>query len=370
MRKVLTVGTGAVAAFALWAGQASAVNSPDFDIPYVAAQYLHEIGDSARDSDDGQGYQLTLGVPLSWEKSALEITFSDLGRDRNLDGNKDYQTALLVDFVRDFGLFGWETQYLPKFKPFALAGLGAIQEDVRGDKHLHVGGNVGAGLLFPTNFYGIAFRTEARVLAQDNSKSVPGEDFLIDYRLTAGLQLPLTPFFDTGAKVAPAADCSLAVVDPATGRSDCSADSDRDGVADVADECPGTPSGTIVNTKGCPVSEGAVLRGVEFNTGSAELTEASKGILDNAVATLSAPNTSIVVLEVAGHTDAVGNEPYNLMLSEQRAESVRQYLIGKGVPADNLQAHGYGKTQPVASNNTASGRAENRRVEFKIVIEK
>lgn len=368
MRKMLTLGLGA--ALVLSAGQAFAVNAPDYDIPYAAAQYLHEFGDNARDSDDGQGYQLTLGVPLSWSKTALEITFSDLARERNLDGNKDYQTAMLVDLVRDFGLFGWETQYLPKFKPFALAGLGAIQEDVRGDKHLHVGGNVGAGLLFPTHFYGLAFRTEARVLAQDNSKSVEGEDFLIDYRVTAGLQLPLTPFFDTGAKVAPAADCSVAVVDPKSGRSDCSADSDRDGVADVADECPGTPSGTIVNTKGCPVSEGAVLRGVEFKTASAELTDDSKTILDGAVKTLSEPNTSIVVLEVGGHTDSVGNEPYNLMLSEQRAESVRQYLIGKGVPADNLQAHGYGKAQPVASNNTAEGRQENRRVEFKIVIEK
>ena len=367
MRKVWNVAGAVAVLFGIWAGQAAAVNTPDYDIPYVAAQYSLEFGDSARDSDDGDGYQLSLGFPLEWTNTALELTFADLSRNRNIDGNPDYQTTLMANLVRDFGLFGWESKYLPKFKPFVLVGLGAVQEDVQGDKHLHIGGEAGGGLLLPTGIHGLALRADARALLQQNDKSAAGEDMLLDYRVSFGLQLPLTPFFDRGAKVAPAADCELAVVDVSSGRRDCAADSDHDGVADSIDQCPGTPTGTIVDTKGCPQGDAAVLKAVEFNTGSADLTEDSKIILDGVAATLLGMDVDAAI-EIGGHTDGIGNEPYNLMLSEQRAEVVKQYLIAKGLSPDSLQAHGYGKYQPLGNNQTDDGRQVNRRVEFKIVV--
>src|ERR1700674_1345405 len=69
-------------------------------------------------------------------------------------------------------------------------------------------------------------------------------------------------------------------------------------------------------------------------------------------------------LEVEGHTDSVGSDEYNQRLSEQRANSVRGYLVSQGVSADAITAIGFGKTNPVTDNNTATGRQQNRRVEL------
>jgi outer membrane protein OmpA-like peptidoglycan-associated protein len=68
-------------------------------------------------------------------------------------------------------------------------------------------------------------------------------------------------------------------------------------------------------------------------------------------------------LEVEGHTDNVGSDEFNARLSEKRADTVRAYLVSQGVSPDTVIARGFGKTQPVASNDTASGRQQNRRVE-------
>jgi len=71
-------------------------------------------------------------------------------------------------------------------------------------------------------------------------------------------------------------------------------------------------------------------------------------------------------VEIQGHTDSIGSAAYNLNLSQRRADSVRSYLVDKGVSAAALTAKGYGKTQPIASNDTAEGRAQNRRVAFAV----
>jgi len=69
-------------------------------------------------------------------------------------------------------------------------------------------------------------------------------------------------------------------------------------------------------------------------------------------------------LSVEGHTDSIGTDDYNQQLSEHRAEAVRDYLVQQGIPADSIQASGFGKTAPVASNDTPEGRQQNRRVEL------
>jgi OmpA-OmpF porin, OOP family len=84
--------------------------------------------------------------------------------------------------------------------------------------------------------------------------------------------------------------------------------------------------------------------------------------LDEAAATLKA-NPGVTV-NVNGYTDAIGSEKYNLRLSERRAAAVVSYLVKAGVPESQLQPHGYGKTDFVATNDTAEGRAQNRRVEL------
>lgn len=145
----------------------------------------------------------------------------------------------------------------------------------------------------------------------------------------------------------------------------CEVDSDSDGIVDSKDSCPDTKAGARVDSKGCELAAVIVLKGVNFETGSAKLTGDSQETLDDVAATLNKYPTMVV--EVSGHTDNTGSAAKNRTLSQQRADSVVNYLIGKGVKADNLKGKGYGPDKPVADNATADGRAANRRVELHIL---
>ncbi len=108
-----------------------------------------------------------------------------------------------------------------------------------------------------------------------------------------------------------------------------------------------------------------VLRGINFASGQAVIPPAEYPILDQVVQVLKANEK--VRVEIGGHTDSVGSETYNQGLSERRAQSVRNYLIQRGIAASRLEARGYGEYQPVASNTTRDGRSQNRRIEFKVL---
>ncbi|HVT37133.1 MAG TPA: OmpA family protein, partial [Nevskiaceae bacterium] len=254
-------------------------------------------------------------------------------------------------------------------KPFVLAGLDAVHEDVLGESHWHFGIDAGGGLLVPTSFHGLALRAEGRLQYQFNDQSVASESSLLDWRVGVGIQVPLYFLADKMGKTAAAPECGVAVVSPEGARPDCGVDSDHDGVPDAADQCPGTTAGTPVDAHGCPAGEAALMRNIQFRLDSAELTEDSKKILDGVAATLKQPESANINVEIGGHTDTTGSDPYNQMLSQQRAESVKQYLIGKGVTAERLKTRGYGKAEPVADNTTEQGREENRRVAFRILVD-
>src|SRR5690606_27341660 len=119
------------------------------------------------------------------------------------------------------------------------------------------------------------------------------------------------------------------------------------------------------DSRGCASESAQTLRleGVTFELNSATLTAGARETLrDVAAALLGEPGLRA---EIAGHTDSSGADDYNLRLSQQRAEAVRDYLVSEGVEANRLQARGYGEAQPVADNSTDAGRARNRRVEFR-----
>lgn len=141
-------------------------------------------------------------------------------------------------------------------------------------------------------------------------------------------------------------------------------DTDADGVPDEDDRCPGTPKGAETDDNGCVKIEKVVLRGVNFATGSAKLLPAAGDTL-RTVATAMKANTKIEV-EIGGHTDSVGNEDKNQGLSERRAKAVKEFLVKEGVDEDRLSTKGYGESQPADTNDTAEGRANNRRVGFRI----
>jgi len=145
-------------------------------------------------------------------------------------------------------------------------------------------------------------------------------------------------------------------------------DADNDGVTDDMDRCPNTPAGTKVDAMGCRIlfeegKKALVLEGVNFATNKSELTEDSKTILDNVALSLKA-NTDVKV-SVSGHSDNTGGLALNTRLSNARAVAVRDYLLAQGVEAAQLAgAKGFGPSRPIASNRTAEGKAQNRRVEL------
>jgi outer membrane protein OmpA-like peptidoglycan-associated protein len=105
-----------------------------------------------------------------------------------------------------------------------------------------------------------------------------------------------------------------------------------------------------------------VLKGVNFKTGSAELTTESYRVLDDVVAQIQ--SNQDIQFEIAGHTDSRGNATKNQMLSQARAQTVANYFISKGVDQSRLKVIGYGPSRPLAPNSSAEGRALNRRVEL------
>jgi len=143
-------------------------------------------------------------------------------------------------------------------------------------------------------------------------------------------------------------------------------DNDGDGVLDADDNCPNTPTDVEVDGHGCPliaeIKPDMILTGVTFTTGKAELTHDSLTVLDNVAASLHAwPEATI---EVQGHTDSTGSSELNRAISMLRAESVREYLISKGIDPARMTAVGYGEDLPIGNNGTNEGRAQNRRVEL------
>jgi len=151
-------------------------------------------------------------------------------------------------------------------------------------------------------------------------------------------------------------------------------DNDGDGIPDEKDKCPNEPE-TVNNYQdedGCPDEIPAaikkftgVIQGINFKTGSAQITKDSYSVLNKAVQLLV--DYPDVRLEIGGHTDNVGKDEFNKELSQKRAESVKEYFVGKGIAADRLTAVGYGMDKPITSNKTAKDKAKNRRTEFTLV---
>jgi OOP family OmpA-OmpF porin len=108
-----------------------------------------------------------------------------------------------------------------------------------------------------------------------------------------------------------------------------------------------------------------ILERVEFDAGSPLLRDTDFPLLDRIAEQLK-QHPEVVMVELHGHTDDGGEPDPNLVLSQQRAEAVRGYLVNKGVAGSRLRSRAFGKTIPIAPNDTTEGRARNRRVDFRI----
>jgi OOP family OmpA-OmpF porin len=222
----------------------------------------------------------------------------------------------------------------------------------------------------------------------DPSNAASQSGKTVGYELFKTIGCPGKALLDAGCPV-PAAAPAPAAAAPAPAPAPVDGDDDRDGVANSKDKCPTTPAGQKVNADGCELDsdgDGIVdskdvcptvfaktdngcppvapltLNGVNFDNDMAVLRPEASATLDQAAESLKAWGD--VKVEVAGHTDSRSSDAYNMTLSQNRANAVREYLIGKGIAAERLTAKGYGESQPVADNDTEEGRFKNRRVEL------
>jgi outer membrane protein OmpA-like peptidoglycan-associated protein len=151
------------------------------------------------------------------------------------------------------------------------------------------------------------------------------------------------------------------------------ADTDGDGVSDADDHCPADVEDVdaIDDTDGCP-EHGAKIAGdrlqlldpIAFVSGRAELIPGVVPSLEAAVKLLKQKAHRKLVVDIGVHTDAMGSDVFNQTMSQKRADAVKAALIDAGLPPARVKATGYGETRPIDSNNTAEGRARNRRVEL------
>lgn len=382
----------------------------DFSKSYVAAMGSYQHLSKVRYGNvDAYGAQFSYGLPIT-EVLNVEATAFATYMPRP-DNSADLSHGLGLDLL--------VMQRNENYGTFLLAGAGALREDIGHVESVAPYVNVGGGVIGRIPFLSnLSYRAELRGVIDINEDGAPGrgKSVFVEPRINVGVQYgfgfaeakPVLPVDGDADGVVDSSDLcpntppGMAV--DATGCPAAPVDTDADGVLDTIDQCPNTPVGTVVDATGCPppvpavapdldgdgvlneldkcpgtppsfkvdvvgcmVEQTVALQNVNFEFGSDQLTAGAKGILDTIAGSLLA-QTAVKVL-VTGHTDALGPQSYNLQLSQRRAKTVMQYLVDKGVEATRLSAEGEGEFSPIASNDAEEGRAQNRRVEFKITAQ-
>lgn len=308
------------------------------------------------------GGQVTLGMDVSkwFSLEAHAATLGDAGLSPS--GSIGYETM---------GLSG--LAYVGKnrhqynrhgFSGFGRIGVGVLKnEPSTGLVYSQVNSEhvlVGAGVEYATRM-GIGIRAEAISFDTDVRYGQLGllyrfgkQGRRIRKMETVAPETPTTP------KPAPNPASKL-IITPVPAVAVVMADNDYDGVIDSADQCPNTRSNVAVDGVGCAIFSG-VIEGVNFNSGSADLTQNAQSILGGVVSTLNRyPNVKLTIM---AHTDSQGDSNANKQLSKRRAKSVAVFLVNNGIRVSRLRALGYGESRPIDTNDTSNGRLRNRRVEF------
>jgi len=286
----------------------------------------------------------------------------DLEYDEFSGTYKDYNTKVPGATFDQWGFVQWGLMGRwhigdGNLRPYLAAGLGRLQHRNVLHEGTEVGVSIGAGIQGKIAKH-LSARAQVLYRRDPDSNSLPVQDGYGDWIYSIGLS------FDFGGKEAPP---PAAPPPPPPPPPPPNPDLDGDGVPNERDKCPNTRPGAVVDLDGCEVEAVIELEGVYFDFDKATIKPEGKAVLNEAAALLQKHER--VVVEVAGHTDSTGSDAYNQGLSERRANSVKDYLTSQGVTATRLSAKGYGESQPVASNDTKEGRAENRRVEL-IVLDR
>jgi Outer membrane protein and related peptidoglycan-associated (lipo)proteins len=326
---------------------------------YIAPTVGGYYNDTDRNTNSRQVYY-GLGVGKFISNNASIDIFADRTK-RDNDGTGHWSNNSYGVAAR-FYAGAWDS-----WRPYLLAGVMGSYHHNPSDNGWSPAAELGVGVS-KTITDSSDFRVEAGYRYDFDDKTQDSENGYGDWFLGFSI---VSRFGEPPAAPAPAAA-------PPPAAPDCSTlDSDGDGVNDCDDKCPATPAGTIVGPDGCPQKVVIDLRGVNFkfdrpkkgetNIGPTlqEPTSESLGVLDQAVDTLQ--RYPQVKVTVAGYTDSVGKDAYNQSLSERRAKIVFDYLTSHGITADRLEGPiGHGENNPIDTNDTAEGRARNRRTELQV----
>ena len=327
----------------------------------IGAGNTHPVGGDAfksgATSGDGQSYWLGYGLDENW---AVELGLDNLDFDQadskhkaiTLNGVYRFLPTWMVHPIAKFGVGSYESTSALDAKTTSMGAkvAGGVEADFK---------YVSVGIL--ANLHHMLKSDDAADLK--NTQAVVPMLFLTLHNAlgegdsdtsTSSAQAATNPPVDDKMSPPPAAKSSK--------------DTDNDGVIDEDDKCANTPAGVAVNKIGCSEKEKASVRlDVTFASGKADL-DAKYDAEIQKLADFMKKFTDTKV-EIAGHTDSLGDAQRNQKLSEMRAEAVKNAVVKAGVDAARLSAKGYGSTQPIADNKTKAGRDQNRRVTAEISIE-
>lgn len=328
-------------------------------------------GVSVDDSDSGGG-ALMLGYDLN-NRFTVEGHVADLGESTlSPEGTLSYQVAGLSALV--YGLNNRDKRLNREgLAAFGRLGLGAMNneaESVRFQRVNDVHLLIGAGLE-----YGFANGLAARAELVGHDTDAKYAQLALIYRFggdrrrrpeppavpqtsapEANVEAPVEPPQEE-AEIKSVPVPQAAVIEPVA------VDADLDGVMDDVDACLNTSAGLPVDATGCEVFQGAI-EGVNFVSGSSDLTEGARDVLTDVAQTLR--DYPAVKLTIQAHTDNSGDATANLQLSRRRALAVARFLVEQGILGSRLRPQAFGESQPRVTNATTEGRAANRRVEFSV----
>jgi len=340
---------------------AAEVKAGSFTVTPMFGVYAFE-GDQDLDSAPTYGLGLGYNFTKNW---AAEFLFNYINTSSQAGAGDVDGTLYRLD-----GLYHFRPE--SKLAPYVAAGIGSLNldPDIGGDTTDMVF-NYGAGLKY--------FFTDAIALRADLRHLVAFGDPENNLAFTVGLTFSFGGEKKKVVPPPPPAPCPDSDKDgvcddqdkcpgtPAGVKVDsrgCCLDSDSDGVCDYKDKCPGTPAGAKVDENGCPIilkEKVSIELRVEFDFDQAVVKPQYYDEIKKVADFMKAYIYTKAVLE--GHTDSMGSDKYNQKLSQKRAEAVKQCLIDKfGVAPERLSAVGYGESRPIADNNTDEGRQRNRRV--------
>jgi len=362
---------------ALCASMMFAASNPSNQYSYEVTPFASGIlSDSKAGLDDDNYYNGGISLAKNLDESFIDQVEVGIMRSQSLEyegsnGNTNVNRAF-VNAVKKFGL-------TDKLAAYGLAGVG--YQDVTQELNDHEDTpfiNYGLGLRYDIPYYGIAVKGDVRHL-------IGLKDTTNDVMYTLGLAMPLGKKYSDKVEavvptvveeeevvaVVPVVDgdddndgvlnsrdlCPDSIAGAIVDQNGCELDDDKDGVVNRLDKCPGTSLGVKVNADGCVAT---VDLNINFDTNSATIKGSYNDKLTT-FATMLNENTALKAT-IQAHTDSKGSDSYNQKLSERRAASAVKALEKLNVDSSQLSSVGYGETQPIATNDTKEGRAENRRV--------